>query len=165
MNHDEQILKSLAETLAQHKLTKIRYQLGDLEIEMEQQPVQQVALPLAPQLVEPQQLGGYPTTDNTRISESAANAPTSDTPQYQGKAVTAPFVGTVYLSPSPDAEPFIQEGDYIEEGDTVLIVESMKVMTPIPAVCSGKVMEILIKNGEPAEYGQELIWIDPSSQK
>ena len=94
-------------------------------------------------------------------SEPPAPAPVaaSDHASHPG-AVTSPMVGTAYLSPEPDARPFVQAGDIVAEGQTLLIVEAMKMMNPIPAPRGGKVEQVLVSNGAPVEYGEVLVIID-----
>jgi len=70
--------------------------------------------------------------------------------------VTSPFVGTFYRSPSPDAPPFVNVGNQIREGQALCIVEAMKLMNEIEADCSGAVLDILVENGKPVEFGQKL---------
>jgi len=70
--------------------------------------------------------------------------------------VTSPFVGTFYRSPSPDAPPFVNAGNQIREGQALCIVEAMKLMNEIEADCSGTVLDILVENGKPVEFGQKL---------
>jgi acetyl-CoA carboxylase biotin carboxyl carrier protein len=75
--------------------------------------------------------------------------------------VESPIVGTFYRKPSPDAAPFIKVGDQVEKGDTLCIVEAMKLMNEIESPCSGKIEEILLADGEVAEYGEILVLINP----
>ena len=75
-------------------------------------------------------------------------------------AVTSPMVGTVYVAPEPNTPPFVQIGDVVQEGQTLLIIEAMKVMNPLPAPRAGKVTQILVDNGDPVEYGEPLMVID-----
>jgi len=75
-------------------------------------------------------------------------------------AVTSPMVGTAYLAPEPGAAAFVKPGDHVHEGDTLLIVEAMKVMNPIRAPKDGTVARVLIENGSPVEYGQLLMLLD-----
>lgn len=95
---------------------------------------------------------------------AAAPAPAA-VPAAQGghnakNAVTAPMVGTAYLSPAPGARPFIEVGATVKEGQTILIIEAMKTMNQIPAPRSGKVTEILVQDAAPVEYGEPLIVIE-----
>ena len=75
--------------------------------------------------------------------------------------IKAPLVGTFYRAPSPDAPPFVDVGDMVKPGQTVCIIEAMKVMNEIKSDISGRIVEILVKNEEPVEYGQELFLIEP----
>jgi acetyl-CoA carboxylase biotin carboxyl carrier protein len=89
----------------------------------------------------------------------AAPLPAAE-PEEEGHAVTAPMVGTFYSSSSPGSPPFVQVGDKVNEGDTLCIVEAMKMMNQIEAEISGTVKSIRVQNGEPVEYGQILFMID-----
>jgi acetyl-CoA carboxylase biotin carboxyl carrier protein len=75
-------------------------------------------------------------------------------------AVHSPMVGTVYVAPSPGAAPFVKIGDAVSEGQTVLIVEAMKTMNPIPAPRAGRITQILVSDGQPVEYGETLMVIE-----
>jgi acetyl-CoA carboxylase biotin carboxyl carrier protein len=89
---------------------------------------------------------------------SAAAAPAPE-PGQEGHVVKAPMVGTFYRSPSPDAKAFIEVGQSVKEGQTICIIEAMKLMNEIEADASGVVKAILIENGQPVEYGQPLFII------
>ena len=93
---------------------------------------------------------------------TAAAAPVAAAePEEEGFEVTAPMVGTFYASSSPGAAPFVQVGDRVSEGDTLCIIEAMKMMNQIESDVSGVVKSIRIQNGEPVEFGQTLVVIDP----
>jgi acetyl-CoA carboxylase biotin carboxyl carrier protein len=77
------------------------------------------------------------------------------------KAVTSPMVGTFYRSPAPDADPFVEVGDLVEVGQTVCIIEAMKLMNEIEADVKGRVVQILLDNAQPVEFGQKLFLIEP----
>ncbi len=95
-------------------------------------------------------------------SLTAASTP-SPPPSVESKwvEITSPMVGTFYRSPAPDEPPFVETGDRISTGQTVCIIEAMKLMNEIEAEFSGQVMEILIQNGSPVEYGQPLMRVKP----
>ncbi len=80
----------------------------------------------------------------------------------EGVVVSAPIVGTVYLASSPTAAPFVKVGSKVKEGETLLIVEAMKIMNQIPAPCSGTIVRLQVENAQPVEYGDALVLIDPS---
>jgi len=75
--------------------------------------------------------------------------------------VESPMVGTFYRAPSPGAEPFVKEGDFVEKGQVLCIIEALKVMNEIESEVSGIVRKILVENGQPVEYGQPLFYIEP----
>jgi acetyl-CoA carboxylase biotin carboxyl carrier protein len=87
--------------------------------------------------------------------------PGSDNPDADHPgAVTSPMVGTAYLAPEPGAATFVKPGDQVSEGQTLLIVEAMKVMNPIRATMAGTISRVLIENGSPVEFGQLLMILD-----
>jgi len=89
----------------------------------------------------------------------ASAAPAAE-PEDDGVLVAAPMVGTYYAAPSPGAAPYVQVGDRVSEGDTLCIIEAMKMMNQIEADVSGVIKSIRVQNGEPIEYGQTLFVID-----
>jgi acetyl-CoA carboxylase biotin carboxyl carrier protein len=94
----------------------------------------------------------------------AGHTTPAETPEAipHGQPITSPMVGTFYGAPSPKDPPYIQEGDTIQPGDRVGIVEAMKMMNEIEAEIGGRVARILVKNGQPVEYGQPLMIVEPS---
>ena len=90
---------------------------------------------------------------------AASGAAASEPPAAQGHTMKAPMVGTFYRSSAPDAQPFIEIGQAVREGQTVCIIEAMKLMNEIEADASGTVVAILVENGQPVEYGQPLFLI------
>ncbi|MEA5417592.1 acetyl-CoA carboxylase biotin carboxyl carrier protein [Spirulina sp. CCNP1310] len=95
-----------------------------------------------------------------------APAPVVDTPppavDPKWVDITSPMVGTFYRAPAPTEPPFVETGDRINNGQTVCIIEAMKLMNEIEAEINGQIMEILVQNGEPVEFGQPLMRINPS---
>ena len=92
-----------------------------------------------------------------RAPAAMAPAPAAEAPAGQeGHVVKAPMVGTFYRSPSPDAKAFVEVGQAVKEGDTICIIEAMKLMNEIEADAGGTVKAILVENGQPVEYGQPL---------
>lgn len=82
--------------------------------------------------------------------------------EKNGEKVLSPMPGTFYISPSPDTDPFVKEGTKVVQGDTLCIIEAMKIMNEIEAEISGIVREIMVENGQPVEYNQPLFTIDPA---
>lgn len=117
--------------------------------------------PVAPQI------GSTAVTDaGTRSADNAAgsNSQSSGSPSAIDKRlveVSSPMVGTFYRAPAPGEAPFVEVGDRVRSGQAVCIIEAMKLMNEIEAELSGQVMEILVQNGEPVEYGQPLMRINP----
>ncbi len=77
------------------------------------------------------------------------------------QAVVSPMVGTFYRSPAPDADPFVEVGDIVEVGQTVCIIEAMKLMNEIEAEVKGRVVQVLVENAQPVEFGQKLFLVEP----
>jgi acetyl-CoA carboxylase biotin carboxyl carrier protein len=109
-------------------------------------------VPLVPQLA-------APATEGPRPLPAAAPPAESEPAAAEGQLVKAPMVGTFYRSPSPDAQAFVEVGQAVKKGDTVCIIEAMKLMNEIETDLSGVVKAILVENGQPVEYGQPLFVI------
>ena len=93
------------------------------------------------------------------VPAAAAAAGSADAASHPG-AVTSPMVGTVYVAPEPDAPSFIEVGGTVKKGQTLLIVEAMKVMNPITAPADGTVKQVLVQNAQPVEFGEVLVVIE-----
>ncbi len=97
------------------------------------------------------------------VPPAPAAAPAPATPAKEPdyiKTIVSPIVGVFYASPNPEAEPFVKVGDTIAPGKTICLIEAMKVFNNIPAEISGKIAEVLVKNGDPLEYGTPLFKVD-----
>jgi acetyl-CoA carboxylase biotin carboxyl carrier protein len=92
----------------------------------------------------------------------APAAPPREEEALDGFRECAPLVGTFYAAPSPGAPPFVRVGDHVEVGQQLGIIEAMKLMHPLEATRPGRVVEVLIQDGEPVEYGQPLVLLDPT---
>ena len=90
---------------------------------------------------------------------AAAPAPRAPVSGPEAGTVPSPMVGTVYLAAAPGAKPFVEVGQSVAEGETLLIIEAMKTMNQIPAPRAGKVTKVLVENGQPGEYGEALVVI------
>ena len=95
------------------------------------------------------------------VAVSSAPPPSSSRASEKLLTVTAPMVGTFYRSPAPDEPPFVDMGDRIRPGQTVCIIEAMKLMNELESEVTGEIVEILAKNGDPVEYGQVLMRVNP----
>ncbi len=101
---------------------------------------------------------GSPLKTQLSTNENLSNDDYGD----EGEIITAPMVGIFYSSPSPDQPPFVNKGQNIKTGDVLCIIEAMKIMNQIEADIGGKLVRILVENGDPVEYGQPLFVINPS---
>ncbi len=146
MRVDSALLRELAELLSAKDLTEIEVEDGDRKIKVRREAPAVLAYAPAPPAAAPAHAAPAPPAD------VAALAPVD--------AIKSPMVGTVFLSPEPGAKPFIAAGQKVEIGDTLLIVEAMKVMNPILATKAGTVRQILVADGQPIEYDQPLVVID-----
>jgi acetyl-CoA carboxylase biotin carboxyl carrier protein len=101
------------------------------------------------------------------IPQQPSHAVSSTTPVLEGTAgcitVTSPIVGTFYRSPSPDADSYVDEGDFVKKGQVLCIVEAMKLMNEIESELDGRIVKIFVENTKPVEYGQALFLIDPKA--
>jgi len=151
--------------MSEHNLEEFEYSRGDLRIRLKkpgtttvlaaQRPVAEIIVPGAVSAPVPAASGNAPAVNaegDLRGGEDLFLA-------------KSPIVGTFYGSPSPGAEPFVKVGSYVETGQTLCIVEAMKLMNEIEAETSGEVLRIFVENGQPVEYGQPLFGIRPSRKR
>ncbi len=145
---DTGLVRELAELLNETGLTEIEVEDGGRKIRVSRAAL---AGPAAPALPTPSAAGlGSPA------GQLPAAAPEIAAPDERN-ILRSPMVGTAYLTPEPGSEPFIRRGDRVKAGDTLLIVEAMKVMNPIAATSDGIIEDILIENAQPVEFDQPLI--------
>ena len=152
MKIDSDAIRELADLLNETGLTEIEVADGDKAVR-----VNKGATIVAG--------GAVPATANIVMSSDPAapqqaNAETASVASSHPGAVKSPMVGTVYMQSEPGAPPFSKKGDQINVGDTLLIIEAMKVMNPIKAEKSGTVMQVLVEDGEPVEYGDVLMVVE-----
>lgn len=146
---DQQLIRDLAGILNDTNLTEIEVELGDLKVRVsrQSQAVHAVAAPLP----------AFAAAPVAAAAQPAAAAATADPSK---NAVPSPMVGTAYLAPSPDAKAFIEVGQKVKEGQTLLIIEAMKTMNQIPSPRAGTVTAILIEDAQPVEYGMPLVVVE-----
>lgn len=155
---DVDFIQALAAMLREHDLNEIevRREFGEddsLEVRVARGGVQMAAPAPAPAPAHHAPASAH---------HAAAEAPPahSDDPAQHPGAVTSPMVGTAYLQPEPGSAPFVQVGDQVSEGQTVMIIEAMKTMNQIPAPRAGKVKRILVEDGSPVEFGAPLLILE-----
>lgn len=144
---DKTYIQELAELLKENELTELSVKEGDKEIVLKKE--KEIAT-VASSVVAAAQAAGA-------SAESFVCTPVE---AKKGKPITSPMVGTFYKSPSPDSEPFVKIGTVVEEGQVVCIIEAMKLMNEIETDVSGKVVEILVEDGQPVEFGQVLMYVE-----
>jgi len=151
MKIDSKAIKKLASLLDETGLNEIEVAEGDQMIRVNRGVMMAGgAAPAAPVNM---------PSDPTVPQSANTDMPDTVTADHPG-AVTSPMVGTIYSAPEPDAPNFIKKGDSVSEGDTLLIVEAMKVMNPIKAHKGGTVTQVLFENGQPVEFGDVLAVIE-----
>ena len=149
---DTRLVRKLAAILKETELTEIEVERGDLRIRVARElTVAGAPMALAPAVAAAPVAHAAPA--------AAAESPAAPA-EHAGDVVPSPMVGTVYLQPQPGAEPFIRIGAMVSEGQTLLIVEAMKTMNPIPAPRAGKVVDILVADAQPVEFGEPLVVIE-----
>lgn len=146
---DQSLIRDLANILNETDLTEIEVEQDDLRIRVSRAGTPQYVSAPVP-VAAPIQVA----------SAGVAAASAVETARTSKNAVSAPMVGTAYLSPAPGSRPFIEVGAAVKEGQTILIIEAMKTMNQIPAPRSGRVTEILVEDGAPVEYGEALVVIE-----
>ena len=137
MKIDKKLIKELVDNLDEFKLSELEYQSGETKIKVSKWA----------------EITNTNKTSETVVSNSKAALGDEE----EGIKVESPIIGTVYLSAEPGAKKFIQVGEKIKKGQTIMIVEAMKTMNHVPATSDGTVKSILVKDGQPVEFGQTLI--------
>jgi acetyl-CoA carboxylase biotin carboxyl carrier protein len=131
-------------------LSEIEWSEGGVQVRVARSPAPiQMAAMTAP----------APPAHGAPSAAAEAKSPAEDLSSHPG-AVKSPMVGTVYHAPEPGAPPFVRVGDTVTQGQTVLIVEAMKTMNPIPAPCAGRVARLMTENQQPVEFGQVMMVIE-----
>lgn len=148
MNLDK--IEKLVKIIEESSLQEFSIQEGDIKIKMSKRAGESVAVPFAPGM-------GMPVA-GTAAPEAAAIEETSEEVEEE-TYITSPIVGTFYSAPSPEAKAFVKVGDRVKAGETVCILEAMKLMNEIESDFDGKVAEIYVENGQAVEYGQPLFRI------
>ena len=153
MQVDVDLVRQLAELLDTTQLTEIEVEDGDRRIRVARKAAAAAPVHYAPP---PAAAATVPHTAVASLSPEPAAEPASSS----ANAVRSPMVGTAYLAAEPGAAPFISVGKNVSAGDTLLIVEAMKVMNPITAPSGGTVKAILVENGQPIEFDQPLVVVE-----
>lgn len=161
-NDDVAFVESLAALLRDHDLTELEVKReygGDDSLTVKVSRQTQTSIVQSVPAAAPPLPVAVSTPSAASTASPTAEPAVSDPAEHPG-AVTSPMVGTCYLQPEPDAEPFVTIGKAVSEGDTLLIIEAMKTMNQIPAPRSGTVTRILVDDGGPVEFGAPLVIIE-----
>ncbi len=142
---DSEAVRKVAALLKETGLHEIEYAEGDKRVRCVSAPVHAPAV------------SAHAPVATSAVENAPAKSPEKKAPE--GTPVEAPMVGTVYLAPEPGADPFVKAGDKVKAGDTLLIIEAMKVMNPIKAPVAGTIAEILVNDAKPVEFGETLLLI------
>jgi len=137
MKIDKKLIKELVDNLDEFKLTELEYQSGETKIKISKASKTSVATKISDSVI---------SNNKAVLNESE-----------EGIRIKSPIIGTAYLAPEPGAKQFVQVGDKIKKGQTIMIVEAMKTMNHVPSTSEGVVKSILVKDGQPVEFGQTLI--------
>ena len=149
-------VKKLIELLEESGIAEIEINEGEESVRISRYPTSGAAMPVQQYTAPAVAATPAPATATTAEAEPA----TTDSPAISGHTVNAPMVGTFYTAASPGAPAFCKVGDSINEGDTVCIIEAMKILNQIEADKSGVVKAVLVENAQPVEFGQPLIVIE-----
>ena len=137
MKIDKKLIKELVDNLDEFKLTELEYQSGETKIKVSKASKTSVATKISDSVI---------SNNKAVLNESE-----------EGIRIKSPIIGTAYLAPEPGAKQFVQVGDKIKKGQTIMIVEAMKTMNHVPSTSEVVVKSILVKDGQPVEFGQTLI--------
>jgi acetyl-CoA carboxylase biotin carboxyl carrier protein len=153
---DTKLVRKLADILKDTGLTEIEVEQGELRIRV----ARELTVQAAPQMYAPAPtVAAAPGLSAPATPAAPATAPAAPV-ERKGDLVKSPMVGTIYLQATPGQPPFVKPGDKVTEGQTLMIVEAMKTMNPIPAPRAGVVVEILVEDSQPVEYGAPLVVLE-----
>ena len=141
MKIDKKLIKELVDNLKEFELTELEYQEGQTKIKVSK-ATKGIEIGKTSSVVSP----------NKSVLKSADDS--------EGIRVKSPIIGTAYLAPEPGAKKFVEIGDKIKKGQTVMIVEAMKTMNHVPSTADGVVREVCVEDGQPVEFGQTIIILD-----
>lgn len=147
-------IQTLVDLLKRNHLTELEIERAGLRVRVRDEPTTSTVLAHGTELPQPSATvpSSTPATQQTVIPDTSGLL-----------TITSPIVGTFYRSPSPDADPYVEEGDYVKKGQVLCIVEAMKLMNEIESEVDGRISKILAESTKPVEYGQPLFLIDPNA--
>ncbi|MFM1843138.1 MAG: biotin carboxyl carrier protein of acetyl-CoA carboxylase [Cyanobacteriota bacterium] len=151
-------LQALLGVISQSNIAEFNLKTDQFELSVSKATIPNVPPPETP----PPAIAPSPVPVPTPSSPPSPLEPPTPSPiDQKWTAIASPMVGTFYRASAPDEAPFVDTGETVSKGQVVCIIEAMKLMNEIEAEVAGQVMEIVVENGEPVEYGQTLMWIKP----
>ncbi|MGG6295317.1 acetyl-CoA carboxylase biotin carboxyl carrier protein [Leptolyngbya sp. AN02str] len=163
LNLDE--LRELLSAVSQADISEITLKSGDFELTVRKGPKPgEYVLPQQTSVVEmpAPAIAALPAPTAPAPAAPALSAPPPSSANDKLVEITSPMVGTFYRAPAPDEPPFVDVGDRVRSGQTVCIIEAMKLMNEIEAEVNGEIVELLVQNGQPVEFGQVLMRVNPT---
>jgi acetyl-CoA carboxylase biotin carboxyl carrier protein len=145
-------IRRLAELLRDYGLTEVEVEREGVRVRLRREPAPMAAAPALP---------SAPAPASPAMATTAAPAAAPEASAAHLLTIEAPMVGTFYRAPSPDAQPFVRDGDRVKKGQVVCIIEAMKLMNEIESKVAGRVLKVLVENTQPVEYGQPLFLLEP----
>ncbi|MEX0662332.1 MAG: acetyl-CoA carboxylase biotin carboxyl carrier protein [Balneolaceae bacterium] len=159
---DLKLVKNLLDLISESEVNEVSIEEGDFKLKVKKQSdsPSQLHYQMPPQPQQAPAAAPAPQPAAAPSTGGAEEAPSE--PQPDGEVIKSPIVGTFYEAASPDSDPFVKVGDTIKKGDTLCIVEAMKIMNEIEAEVSGTIQKIIVDNGQPVEFDQPLFIIKKS---
>jgi acetyl-CoA carboxylase biotin carboxyl carrier protein len=151
---DDELIRHLADLLDETGLSEIEVGVGRDRLRVSRAATVSVPAQMTANVANK---GG---TNTIEPEDGVQNRPSEEDSENEKRAVKSPMVGTIYVAPEPDAKPFVSEGDNVDQGDTLFIIEAMKTMNPVTSPRAGRVQKILAEDGNPVEYDEILALID-----
>ncbi|HKJ30490.1 MAG TPA: acetyl-CoA carboxylase biotin carboxyl carrier protein [Balneolales bacterium] len=166
---DLKLIENLLKMISESEVNEVAIEEGDFKIKLKKKSAEAASAPQpayyppptlqVPNYAEAPQPAANPSPNNNTTQQETK---TEEAAEDNNITIKSPIVGTFYKSPSPDSDAFVNEGDTVSKGDTLCIVEAMKIMNEIDSDYSGKIVKILVDDGQPIEFDQPLFILDPS---
>ncbi len=156
-------IRDLIDFISNSGLDEVNIETQEFKISVKKNSPAVIPAAEAPQPVMPQQVVADASVQPAAIQQ--ASTPAQEEKEEESSRfveIKSPMIGTFYASPSPDTDPFVKEGDTVTVGQTVCIIEAMKLFNEIESEYSGKIVKVLVENASPVEYDQPLFLVDPS---
>lgn len=157
---DLQHLEHVFELMEKHEIAELEWELRGERLKLKTKSACLAQGVIVQERVAPPVSVSHATQPAAPVVAPSPSAPASPALSSNQKQVLSPFVGTCYRAPSPDADPYVREGQTVKRGDVLCIIEAMKLMNEIEAEFPGKIVSILVENGQPVEFGEPLFVVE-----